>query len=243
MTAVDDRGPRLRRVRLHGAELRGLDPALPAASVRLLLPRPDGALELPSWNGNEFLLDDGSRPAIRTVTPIRIDPEVGEVTVEVVRHGEGALSEWVGRTGPGDEVAVSGTGRGFEIDADVDDYVLAGDESAIPAITTLLESLPTHAQVRVVVEITSAGASTDLPSHPNCSLEWVELPDGEAPGAALLAAVRSLELDDGTVVWAAGEAAGVQRIRKHLFDERQVPRSRAHVRGYWKQGRIGAGSA
>jgi NADPH-dependent ferric siderophore reductase len=40
-------------------------------------------------------------------------------------------------------------------------------------------------------------------------------------------------------VWVAGEAAAVQRIRRHLFDERRIPRSQTSVRGYWKHGRAG----
>jgi NADPH-dependent ferric siderophore reductase len=40
-------------------------------------------------------------------------------------------------------------------------------------------------------------------------------------------------------VWAAGEAAAVQRIRRHLFQDRQLPRAQATVRGYWKHGRSG----
>jgi NADPH-dependent ferric siderophore reductase len=44
-------------------------------------------------------------------------------------------------------------------------------------------------------------------------------------------------------VWAAGEAAAMQRIRRHLFDEREVPRAQATVRGYWKHGRRGDASA
>jgi NADPH-dependent ferric siderophore reductase len=40
-------------------------------------------------------------------------------------------------------------------------------------------------------------------------------------------------------VWAAGEAAAMQRIRRHLFDEREIPRPRTWIRGYWKHGRAG----
>jgi NADPH-dependent ferric siderophore reductase len=40
-------------------------------------------------------------------------------------------------------------------------------------------------------------------------------------------------------VWVAGEAAAVQRIRRHLFAERGLTRAQAVVRGYWKQGRSG----
>ena len=41
------------------------------------------------------------------------------------------------------------------------------------------------------------------------------------------------------MVWAAGEAAAVQRIRRYLFDERRDARDRTTVRGYWKHGRGG----
>jgi NADPH-dependent ferric siderophore reductase len=40
-------------------------------------------------------------------------------------------------------------------------------------------------------------------------------------------------------VWAAGEAAAMQRLRKHLFEERDIPRARTTIRGYWKHGRAG----
>ncbi len=228
---------------LAGDELVGLDPGLPAASVRLLLPRSDGTLEVPTWNGNEFLRADGSRPAIRTLTPLRADTERGELTLEIVRHDEGPLSDWVTDARAGDPVAVSGTGRGFEIDPTVTDYVLAGDESAIPAISTLLEALPSTATIRVVVEVAAPDGRVELPTHPGASVQWVDLPAGAAPGDAMSTAVRSVDLGADTVIWAAGEAAGVQRIRTHLFEERDVPRGRAHVRGYWKHGRAGAGGA
>jgi NADPH-dependent ferric siderophore reductase len=38
-------------------------------------------------------------------------------------------------------------------------------------------------------------------------------------------------------VWAAGEAAAVQRIRRYLFEERGMARAQTSVRGYWKHGR------
>jgi len=42
-------------------------------------------------------------------------------------------------------------------------------------------------------------------------------------------------------VWVAGEAAAVQRIRRHLFEERGLTRLSVHVRGYWKTGRSESG--
>lgn len=63
---------------------------------------------------------------------------------------------------------------------------------------------------------------------------WHELPESAPPGETLLAAVTDADLGSGTFVWAAGEAAAVQRIRRHVFDEGGLPRSQTAIRGYWK---------
>ena len=80
-----------------------------------------------------------------------------------------------------------------------------------------------------------------LPEHPGATVQWWDLAPGAPPGDALGAAVRDVELADGTRVWAAGEAAAVQRIRRHLFDDRGLSRAETSVRGYWKHGRAGDG--
>lgn len=231
--------PYLVRVALGGPELAGLDPGLPGASVRLLVPPAGSDLVLPAWTGNEFLFPNGTRPPIRTLTPRRFDPDALELTVEVVIHEGGLLSAFALTATPGVEVAVSGTGRGYTVDPDARQYVLAGDESAIPAIGQLLEALPAAARIDVVIEVARPDARLQLPPHPGASVQWVDLPDGTAPGEALVDAVIVADVDDGTHVWAAGEAAAMQRIRKHLFEERGLSRASAVVRGYWKRGRSG----
>lgn len=238
------RGPRLVRITLAGEELAGFDEPEPASSVRLLVPT-QGELVLPTWRGNEFLAPDGTRPPIRTVTPVRFDPEVRELDVEIVLHGEGALSSWAAAAQPGSPVAVSGPGRGYRVDPSVRRWLLAGDETALPAIGVLLDVLPGHAEVEVLVEVADPGGRVDLPEHPRCTVGWLQLPAGAAPGDALVAALAgsagAVAIPEGTEVWVAAEAAAVQRIRRHLFEERGLPRSQATVRGYWKQGRSGAG--
>jgi NADPH-dependent ferric siderophore reductase len=230
--------PHLARVTLGGPELEGLDPGLPAASVRLLVPR-DGDLVLPTWTGNEFLLPDGSRPPLRTLTPRRWDGARGELTVEIVLHGDGPLSTWASAAEPGAVAALSGTGRGYTIDPAVTGYVLAGDESALPAISVLLEALPPTAAFTVLAEVSHPDARFELPAHPRATVTWLDLPAGAPPGDALVAAMHEVSIDSDARVWVAGEAAAVQRIRKHLFDERDLPRPHCTVRGYWKHGRAG----
>ena len=227
------------RVTFAGPELEGLTVDEPAASVRLLLP-PPGVDEpvVPTWNGNEFLLPDGQRATIRTFTPRRSDPEALALDLEIVVHGGGAASEWADVTAPGKPAAISGPGRGYTIDADAPAFFLAGDETAIPAISQLLEVLPS-APVQVRIEVAHPDARLGLPDHPRATVQWCDLAPGAAPGDALFAATVAADLDPGAKVWVAGEAAAVQRVRRHLFEDRGLPRVQASVRGYWKHGRTG----
>lgn len=278
--------PRLLRMTLAGEELSDLVVEQPAASVRLLLPSSGTTdLVMPTWNGNEFLLPDGRRPVLRTLTPRHVDAAARELDVDIVLHGGGAAEAWAMAARPGDPAAVSGPGRGYDLDPEAPALLLAGDETALPAIGQLLEHVPAGLPVQVHVEVArpdarlddlvpagevpkegeglgsrgvgatlsrtlrnvvgrrrphaEAGGSVEVES--DVRVAWYDLPEGAASGTALVAAVEAAELVPGERIWVAGEAAAVQRIRRHLFGPRGIPRAHAHVRGYWKHGRAGDG--
>jgi NADPH-dependent ferric siderophore reductase len=236
------------RVTLAGPDLQGLVVPEPAASVRLLLPSPGTSeLVVPTWRGNEFLLSDGTRPTIRTFTPRRLDTEKSELELDIVVHGRGAASDWAGVAQRGDPAAISGPGRGYTIDSEAAAFLLVGDETAIAAISQLLETVPRPTPVFVHIEVAEPDGRLALPEHPRATVRWWDLSSGAPPGEALIAAVKSVvedvELDAAARVWVAGEAAAVQRVRHLLFDGCGLARSQASVRGYWKHGRAGGDDA
>ena len=232
--------PRLARVVLGGSDLAGFDLPEPAASVRLLLPSATGGdLVMPTWNGNQFLLPDGGRPVIRTLTPRRFDAASLELDVEIVVHEAGAASSWASHAQPGDRAAMSGPGRGYRIDPDAACFVLMGDETALPAIVQLLEAMPPTMVVDVHIEVGQADGVLPVPVNGSTRIAWHIRDKGAPPGQSLVEAIRASTLAEGARVWAAGEAAAMQQIRRHLFDERGLARSIATVRGYWKHGRTG----
>jgi hypothetical protein len=100
----------------------------------------------------------------------------------------------------------------------------------------LLEAMPPELTVTVLIELTEPEARLKLHAGPATSVRWLDLPDGSPPGTAMIEAIENLRVMP-EVVWVAGEAAAMQRIRTHLFDERNLTRSQATVRGYWKLGR------
>jgi NADPH-dependent ferric siderophore reductase len=220
-----------------GPDLHNLIVDEPAASVRLLLPSPGTPdVAIPTWNGNEFLLANGQRPTIRTFTPIRISGATSELMLDIVVHESGAASDWATTVTVGDPAAISGPGRGYVADRDASSFLLVGDESAVPAISQLLAALPIERPVDVGIEVRSPDAVRELPERPATHVDWRALSEGAPPGSAQFDYVRSATLELGVRIWAAGEARAMQRIRRHLFDDRGVDRSQTMVRGYWKRG-------
>ena len=238
VAGLESLSPYMVRVTVAGSELEGFALDEPAASIRLLLPSPGTSdLVMPEWNGNEFLLPDGSRPIIRTFTPRYFDPDGRAVDIDIVLHENGATSAWAREAQPGDPVAITGPGRGYRIDPSARSFFLAGDETAMPAIGQLLEQIPESIPIQVVVEVAHHDARLDLPDHPAASIAWVDRGTGDAPGTALVAAVEGATIEAGTKVWVAGEAGSLFHIRRNLMEERALPRADVTVRGYWKHGR------
>lgn len=227
--------PHMQRVVVGGPELEGFILDGPAASVRVLLPT-DGELVIPTWAGNEFLHTDGSRAIIRTLTPRRVDAQLRELHVDVVLHEKGVASSWASSARSGSPVAVSGPGRAYSIDHEANAFVLVGDETAIPAICQLLEHLPT-VPISVHIAVRYDDAIVDL--HRDVATTWHVSSDSLPADDQLFEAITSMDLMSGMRLWGAGEAATMQRIRKHLSNERSFPRSHTTIRGYWKRDRLG----
>jgi len=172
---------------------------------------------------------------------VRVEASAGRAVFDVVVHGGGLASHWAASAVPGSPVAVSGPGRGTMPDPDAPAYVLIGDETAIPAIEQLLVALPAGRPVLVHLEAADPSARLALPERDGVTVGWHDLPDGGRPGESFVPATVGAGLDDGAHVWAAGEAAAVQRLRRHIFEDLGLARSQVTIRGYWKHGREGVG--
>jgi NADPH-dependent ferric siderophore reductase len=174
-------------------------------------------------------------PVTRTYTVRSWDPEVRELTLDFVVHGdEGLAGPWALRVQPGEVVRFMGPGGAYAPDHGADWHLLAGDESALPAIAAALESLPDGAVVRAFVEVSGPAEEQKIDSD----AEVVWLHRGDRPvGAALVEAVRALEFPEGRVhAFVHGEAGFVKELRALLRVERGIPRDDLSISGYWRLG-------
>ncbi|MFC4855455.1 siderophore-interacting protein [Actinophytocola glycyrrhizae] len=176
-------------------------------------------------------------PRMRTYTVRRWDADTRELTVDVVHHGdEGIAGPWAAGVGPGDEIRFMGPGGAYAPSPDADWHLLAGDESALPAIAATLENLPTGARAYAFIEVRGPEEEQKLESSGDATINWLHR--GGAPvGTALVRAVTDLDFPPGTVqAFVHGEAAFVKELRRLLLVERGIPRDQVSISGYWRTG-------
>jgi len=176
-------------------------------------------------------------PRMRTYTVRRWDPAARELTVDVVLHGdEGLAGPWAMRVRPGDDLRFAGPGGGYSPAEDADWHLLAGDESALPAIAASVERLPKGARAHVFIEVAGPEEELKLETPGDATVTWLHR-GGARVGDALVQAVTELEFPPGDVhAFVHGEAGFVKELRRLLLKERGVPRERLSISGYWRLG-------
>ena len=227
------------RIVFTGPELEGFTSKGPAEHLKVLFAQPgESQPVIPEWGPEGPVLKEGqSFPPSRTYTPRFWRPETLELTVDFMLHGDGLASDWARTARAGDVMAVSGQPGGpWTVDAGADWYVLAGDESALPGLASILEALPAGKHAGVFVEVKDEAERQPLESPAKLDVTWLYHGD-DAPGPLIEAAIRNLDLPAGSGrLWLGCEAGSMRNMRRHLLDDRGMDRGQIHTHGYWKGG-------
>jgi NADPH-dependent ferric siderophore reductase len=255
VSRVRDVSPGMRRITLTGAQLRGFTTAdgirvPPLRSegfddhVKLVVPGPGQERPVPpvQVEGHLDWSPPGGRPTAKDYTPRRWDPEAGELDLDLVRHGTGAAARWADRVRPGDPAHIAGPKSSAMLPEGVDWLLVAGDETALPAIGRLVEELPDGLPAQVFVEVAGPDHRLPLAERSGVEVTWLYR-DGAEPGTTdlLERAVRTATWWPGEVfAWIAGEAGSVKPIRSHLKLERGVAPDCLEVTGYWRRTAVAA---
>lgn len=234
--------PSMRRVTLGGEELEGFLDQHTGPNIKVFVPRRgQGRPVLPQLDpetGRYRWPEPEVRPTMRTYTVRRYDESRGELDIDFVMHGErGVASNWARNARPGDRLGVMGPGGKTCRAADW--YLLAGDETALPAISSIVEELPPTARGHVLVEVDTAADRQHVQCPPD--LRWTWMHRGGRPAGLsrqLINAVQELDVpsDVDVSAWVAGESGVVRGIRRHLRDERGMDSRSVLAIGYWKYG-------
>ncbi|MFF9123092.1 siderophore-interacting protein [Streptomyces sp. NPDC014889] len=250
-------GPSLVRVTFAGPDLHAFHSGGRDQSLSLFLPHPGQAepvvpLELGDqwWQGWRELPDD-VRAVMRSYTLRSLRRGPDEIDIDFALHGlesgaaapAGPASRWAARATPGDRVLLLGPAVAdnrairFRPPEDTDLVVMWGDETAVPAATAILESLPAGTRVRAWLEVGHAGDIQDVTTGADAEVTWLVREPGVGPPMAL-DALRGTRLPGCArpYVWLAGESGCVRALRRHFVGERGTDRRRVTFVGYWRHG-------
>jgi NADPH-dependent ferric siderophore reductase len=239
---VRDLTPRMRRITLSGPDLARF--AAGGMHVRLLLPRDRHAP--PQWpvmgeDGRPCWPSGEQRPDVRMYTLRRVDPEAGEVDIDFVLHDGNAMpgARFAAEAMPGDRIGMTGPGGGEIPRADW--LLLLGDETALPAIARILESLPAASHAVVRIEVGNRDERQPLVCRGSVDLKWLYR-EGAATGNLLSAELADIEWPDderSVFAWAGCEFSDFAAIRRHFRKELGLPRDKHLVVAYWRRGFAG----
>ncbi|MET9293196.1 siderophore-interacting protein [Streptomyces sp. NPDC003077] len=209
----------------------------PGQSVpRLPEPDPDG--DAMRWYQALLAIPEDERPYMRSYTVRAHHPEQHLIDIDFLLHDNGGpATRWALSARPGDTLGRYGPSAVYARPlGDADWYLFAGDQSALPAIGTLLESLPEGARAAAYIEVADAAEEQRFATRAEVTVHWVHrgaVPPGH--GDALVRAVRGAAFGPGRVfAWLAGEAGTVRTLRRHLLQERGLDKRSVDFTGYWR---------
>ena len=240
---ISELTPNLRRITFTGDKLAEYPNDGPATHFKLLLPAP-GQTEIALPTAGPYgLVWPEPRPLRRTYTPRYIDREARRLVVDFVLHGDGngtggPASKWAAAARVGDQVVVTGARGSYRIDPDAAWTLLVADETALPAVGTILDDAPAGARVLLVAEVADEAEELKFDTAADLSVTWRHRgTDHAGPGMLAARAVQETELPGGRgACWIGLEASAMRTVRRHLLGERGLDRDQLYTRGYWKIG-------
>jgi len=236
--------PRMHRVTIGGDDLDGFVSAAADQFITLILPRPGQerpAIDPGTFTWEQFrAMPEDIRPIARNYTARRHRPEVAEIDVDFVIHGDGGpASNWALAAQPGDHLAIWGPRMAYDPPQGTAWQLLCADETGLPAVAAILEDLAPGERAIAFIEIVDAAEEQPLPSAGEVTVTWLHR-NGVAAGESdlLIDAVRGATFPSGVAyAWGGGERRLMATVRKHLQEERGIPTGAISFINYWRMGK------
>jgi NADPH-dependent ferric siderophore reductase len=181
------------------------------------VPLPAFRTEQPGWYQEWLAMDPATRGSMRTYTvrQERLDAVYPEIDVDFVLHFDaagnaGPGASWALNAQPGDSLVLIGPNNRAAHCVTAESYsgiewrpglaqrvLLAGDETTVPAISSILDSLPPYMSGQAILEVPTAADFQDLTSAADIGITWLargaangrQRPHGELLQEAVRAAV------------------------------------------------------
>lgn len=213
--------PRMRSVSFTGSDLGELDWRA-GQDLVLALPQPLGGTARRHYTIRDF------------------NPAAQRLDIDFVLHGDSPAGRWALGARPGETIQAEGPRGRTRITEGADWRLFLGDETALPAISAMVESLPAGAPAAVLIEVDGPADVQPLASSADVAVEWLFRRGAPAgPSAILLDRLSALApRPHGAHAYVLGETSNV-RTQRHYLLFRGFERGQITAEGYWRPGRVG----
>ena len=234
VVGLEQLSPHFVRVTFGGEALRGFGTDRLDQRIKLIFPLEQGphrgqisdigaddptVIAEGTWYAKWRELPSDIRSPFRTYTVRAVRPELGELDVDMVAHADGGpASRWLAGAAIGDELVIVGPDA-LSLDSavgidwhpgDANEMLLIGDETAAPAICSILESLPADRTARAFIEIPDAHDCLPVDLAPGASITW--LARGAAPHGSVIEPALRRWVEENPHVIRPALAASAQQL-------------------------------
>jgi NADPH-dependent ferric siderophore reductase len=181
-------------------------------------------------------------PVVRTYTirQQRADAIDVDFALHADAHGHcGPATAWARDVAVGDMIEIGGPGPAKPLPSMQKFYAVAGDMTALPAISVNLHNLAEDAQGYVAIEVQSAEDVQQLNCPKGVAIDWiVNSSIGEQPHLLAEKMRTALAEVSDFYGWCACEFGAMQQLRDYLRGEKQLTPDGLYISSYWKLGLI-----
>ena len=230
--------PNMQRITFTGPDVAGFTPDRAGANLKICVPKtgtPDDVFRAE-------LADNSAAKIMRTFTVQSSDPEAGTMTIDFALHepaGHAPAGDWARDAKPGDLLGYRGPSDKKLTEFYANRYVLAGDMTALPALSAILAQLPGNAKGDAFFEITDPADAQALDAPDGVTIHWLHHPEPAKPSELAVNKIKGLGLENhgsSLQVAIAGEHSVVATLKDYFFGDLGLDPARNYISPYWKVG-------
>ena len=187
VTAIDRITPGMLRIRLAGEDLADFVSLAPDDHIKVMVP---GA---------------GEEMERRDYTPRQYDTDARTLVLDFAVHEAGPATQWALDARVGDRLEIGGPRGSAIVSADIENWLLIGDETALPAIGRRIEEARAGTHITAIAAVADAHEHQSFQTDAQLDMRWAYRPLSEAADpSSLLKILQSFDVVLGTLVWIAG---------------------------------------
>jgi NADPH-dependent ferric siderophore reductase len=185
-------------------------------------------------------LPTGDGVARRHYTIRRFDRDEQRLDIQFVLHGLSPATIWARGVQIGESLQAEGPRGRTSVSGEADWRLFTGDETALPGIAAMIESLPAGERAIAVVEVANADEEQPIDTAADLDIRWLHRGGGAvAPSQKLTEALAAFDIPSSVgQACVIGETSTVRAQRQGLI-ARGLPKSQISAEGYWRPGRVG----